>query len=177
MTCTHTQYIPGIIATLALIMINCIRRDELQEADPFDDAGYCRCEYIRIYRYVLHAFDLSCGCVCLRESVGMSQYTFVHARIQRDELRKLICSIPSAASVCVRVRVHVCVHRTHTSEKDTHAHVYVHTQSHTHTVTHTHTQSHTHTHSMQAPLLAIPVIRGVVWLRHRGCVGVDSSLR
>jgi hypothetical protein len=38
------QYLPGIIATLAIIMINCIRREELTEADPWDDAaGFCRC--------------------------------------------------------------------------------------------------------------------------------------
>jgi hypothetical protein len=36
------QYLPGIIATLALVMINLIRRDELAEVDPFDDATYCR---------------------------------------------------------------------------------------------------------------------------------------
>ena len=37
------QYLPGIIATLALIMINCIRQDDLMEIDPFDDATFCRC--------------------------------------------------------------------------------------------------------------------------------------
>jgi hypothetical protein len=37
------QYLPGIIATLALIMINCIRQDDLMEIDPFDDTTYCRC--------------------------------------------------------------------------------------------------------------------------------------
>lgn len=36
------QYLPGIIATLALIMINCIRRDDLAAFDPFDDPSYCR---------------------------------------------------------------------------------------------------------------------------------------
>ena len=36
------QYLPGIIATLALVMINLIRKDELAELDPFDDASYCR---------------------------------------------------------------------------------------------------------------------------------------
>ena len=40
--CVLLQYLPGIIATLALIMINLIRRDELAELDPFDDASYCR---------------------------------------------------------------------------------------------------------------------------------------
>lgn len=38
----HAQYIPGIIATVALLMINCIRREELADYDAFDDAGYCR---------------------------------------------------------------------------------------------------------------------------------------
>lgn len=36
------HYLPGIIATLALIMINFIRKDELTDIDPFDDASYCR---------------------------------------------------------------------------------------------------------------------------------------
>mmetsp|Transcript_28844 Transcript_28844/g.52979 ORF Transcript_28844/g.52979 Transcript_28844/m.52979 type:complete len:166 (+) Transcript_28844:36-533(+) len=36
------RYIPGLIATLALIMINCIRRDDLADYDPFDEASYCR---------------------------------------------------------------------------------------------------------------------------------------
>ncbi len=31
-----------IIATVALVMINLIRRDELSDLDPFDDATFCR---------------------------------------------------------------------------------------------------------------------------------------
>uniref|UniRef100_A0A7S3R718 Transmembrane protein 50A n=1 Tax=Dunaliella tertiolecta TaxID=3047 RepID=A0A7S3R718_DUNTE len=36
------QYIPGLMATLALLMINVIRKQDLDEGDPFDDAGVCR---------------------------------------------------------------------------------------------------------------------------------------
>lgn len=45
------QYLPGIIATLALVMINLIRKDELAELDPFDDASYCR--YVVIVMHML----------------------------------------------------------------------------------------------------------------------------
>ncbi|KXZ55178.1 hypothetical protein GPECTOR_3g324 [Gonium pectorale] len=47
------QYIPGIIATLALIMINCIRRDDLVEIDPFDDATFCRSRLWLFASYVV----------------------------------------------------------------------------------------------------------------------------
>jgi len=42
-TIPFIQFLPGIIATLALIMINCIRRDELHEGyDAYDDGVFCR---------------------------------------------------------------------------------------------------------------------------------------
>eukprot|EP00199_Chlamydomonas_sp_CCMP681_P003101 CAMPEP_0119107662 /NCGR_PEP_ID=MMETSP1180-20130426/11529_1 /TAXON_ID=3052 ORGANISM="Chlamydomonas cf sp, Strain CCMP681" /NCGR_SAMPLE_ID=MMETSP1180 /ASSEMBLY_ACC=CAM_ASM_000741 /LENGTH=179 /DNA_ID=CAMNT_0007093181 /DNA_START=11 /DNA_END=550 /DNA_ORIENTATION=- len=41
-TIPFQQYLPGILATLCICMINVIRREELQESDPFDDAGFCR---------------------------------------------------------------------------------------------------------------------------------------
>ncbi|KAF5831749.1 hypothetical protein DUNSADRAFT_12619 [Dunaliella salina] len=36
------QYIPGLMATLALLMINVIRKQDLDDGDPYDDAGVCR---------------------------------------------------------------------------------------------------------------------------------------
>eukprot|EP00877_Chromochloris_zofingiensis_P002392 jgi/Chrzof1/12153/Cz06g23030.t1 len=47
------QYIPGIVATLALVMINCIRRDDLQDYDPFDDGGFCRSRFWLFLSYVV----------------------------------------------------------------------------------------------------------------------------
>ncbi|GLC37889.1 hypothetical protein PLESTB_001505800 [Pleodorina starrii] len=47
------QYLPGIIATLALIMINCIRRDDMVEYDPFDDATYCRSRLWLFLSYIV----------------------------------------------------------------------------------------------------------------------------
>ena len=48
------QYIPGIVATLALIMINCIRREELlAEYDAFDDGGFCRSRFWLFLSYVV----------------------------------------------------------------------------------------------------------------------------
>lgn len=47
------QYIPGIVATLALVMINCIRRDDLVEYDPFDDGGFCRSRFWLFLSYVV----------------------------------------------------------------------------------------------------------------------------
>lgn len=36
------QYLPGFVATVALFMTNCIRREDLDEYDTFDDGIYCR---------------------------------------------------------------------------------------------------------------------------------------
>lgn len=50
------HYLPGIIATLALVMINFIRRDELTDVDPFDDASFCRA---RIWLFVSYVISFS----------------------------------------------------------------------------------------------------------------------
>lgn len=47
------QYLPGIIATVALIMINCVRRDELAEFDPFDEGVYCRSRFWLFVSYIV----------------------------------------------------------------------------------------------------------------------------
>ncbi|KAL6745536.1 hypothetical protein V8C86DRAFT_2975444 [Haematococcus lacustris] len=46
-------YLPGALATVALVMINCIRREDLQESDPFDDAGYCRPRFWLFVSYLV----------------------------------------------------------------------------------------------------------------------------
>lgn len=47
------QYLPGIIATIALIMINAVRMEELQELDSFDDAAYCRSRIWLFFCYMV----------------------------------------------------------------------------------------------------------------------------
>ncbi|KAJ9518487.1 hypothetical protein QJQ45_018514 [Haematococcus lacustris] len=47
------HYLPGALATVALVMINCIRREDLQESDPFDDAGYCRPRFWLFVSYLV----------------------------------------------------------------------------------------------------------------------------
>ena len=36
------HWLPGIIATLAVMMINIVRKEELTQVDQFDDAQFCR---------------------------------------------------------------------------------------------------------------------------------------
>lgn len=45
--------IPGIIATVALLMMNLVRRDELQDYDPFDDGGLCRTRFWLFLSYIV----------------------------------------------------------------------------------------------------------------------------
>ncbi|MEW5302747.1 MAG: hypothetical protein WDW36_005497 [Sanguina aurantia] len=52
-TVPFLEYLPGIIATLALIMINCIRRDDLAAVDPFDDPSYCRSRFWLFLSYIV----------------------------------------------------------------------------------------------------------------------------
>lgn len=52
-TVPFPQYIPGIIATLALFMINVVRREELAEYDSFDDASFCRARLWLFLSYVV----------------------------------------------------------------------------------------------------------------------------
>lgn len=47
------QHLPGIIATLALVMINAIRRSELDEYDPFDEGVFCRSRLWLFISYIV----------------------------------------------------------------------------------------------------------------------------
>ncbi|CAK0778991.1 hypothetical protein CVIRNUC_004677 [Coccomyxa viridis] len=47
------QYLPGIVATIALVMINAIRRDELEEYDPFDEGVFCRSRFWLFISYIV----------------------------------------------------------------------------------------------------------------------------
>lgn len=51
---TKHQYIPGILAALALLMINTVRYDQLHEYDPFDDGGgVCRSRFWLFLSYLV----------------------------------------------------------------------------------------------------------------------------
>lgn len=69
-TVPFDQYIPGIIATLALIMINCIRRDSLQGQDAFDDESFCR---IRLWLFL--SYVVSFGSIVASVWVMILHYT------------------------------------------------------------------------------------------------------
>lgn len=50
------RYIPGILAAVALLMINAVRYDQLQEYDPFDDdggGGVCRSRFWLFLSYLV----------------------------------------------------------------------------------------------------------------------------
>ncbi|KAK9830631.1 hypothetical protein WJX81_007042 [Elliptochloris bilobata] len=63
------QYLPGFVATLALIMINAIRREELESHDPFDEGVFCRSRFWLFLSYVV-SFASIVGSV----AVLLSQY-------------------------------------------------------------------------------------------------------
>jgi hypothetical protein len=45
---------PGIFASLAALMFNCVRQDELQDYSPFDDGEACR--YFQLPHFQQFAF-------------------------------------------------------------------------------------------------------------------------
>lgn len=48
------QYLPGLAATLALVLINAVRWDEISAVDPWDDEGvYCRSRVWLLFAYAL----------------------------------------------------------------------------------------------------------------------------
>lgn len=48
------QYLPGLIATLALVMINSIRREELEDQyDAFDEGVFCRSRFWLFISYLV----------------------------------------------------------------------------------------------------------------------------
>ena len=48
------QYLPGLAATLALILINAVRLDEISAVDPWDDQGvYCRSRIWLLIAYLV----------------------------------------------------------------------------------------------------------------------------
>ncbi|KAL4854493.1 Transmembrane protein 50 [Chlorella vulgaris] len=53
-----SQYLPGLIATFALVMINSVRRDELLSYDPYDEGTFCRSRF-----WLLVAYAVSLGAI------------------------------------------------------------------------------------------------------------------
>ncbi|GMH44975.1 hypothetical protein BSKO_12932 [Bryopsis sp. KO-2023] len=47
------QFFPGIIATLAVIVMSCISREDVREYDPFDDDAMCRSRFWLLISYIL----------------------------------------------------------------------------------------------------------------------------
>lgn len=61
------QYLPGLIATLALVMINCVRRDEVAGLDPYggnDEGAYARSRAWLFLSYLV-SFGSVAGAVLL----------------------------------------------------------------------------------------------------------------
>ncbi|GAQ84641.1 hypothetical protein KFL_001980240 [Klebsormidium nitens] len=53
------HYLPGIFATIAALMFNCVRREDLQEYDPYDDGAGCRSRVWLFLSYVLSFVSLA----------------------------------------------------------------------------------------------------------------------
>lgn len=62
-----SQYLPGIIATMALVMINSVRRDELLSYDPYDEGTFCRSRF-----WLLMAYGISLA------AIGSSVLVMLH---------------------------------------------------------------------------------------------------
>jgi len=58
------HYLPGIFASFAALMFNCVRREEIQDYSPFDDNEGCRSRTWLFLAYVI-------SFVSLAGSVGM----------------------------------------------------------------------------------------------------------
>jgi len=56
------NYLPGFVATIALIMINAVRREELESFDAFDEGVFCRSRAWLFLSYVI-AFSSVIGAV------------------------------------------------------------------------------------------------------------------
>ena len=55
-----TKYLPGILSTIALVLINAVRLDEISEVDPFDDDGvYCRSRLWLLIAYCVCASSIA----------------------------------------------------------------------------------------------------------------------
>ncbi|EFJ13682.1 hypothetical protein SELMODRAFT_410867 [Selaginella moellendorffii] len=57
-TVPFVQYLPGICASLAALMFNCVRREELQDYSPYDDES-CRSRAWLFIAYVVSFVSLA----------------------------------------------------------------------------------------------------------------------
>ncbi|CAM6096770.1 unnamed protein product [Calypogeia fissa] len=58
-TVPFLHYLPGIFASLAALMFNGVRRDELQEYSPYDDGEGCRSRTWLFLAYVISFVSLA----------------------------------------------------------------------------------------------------------------------
>ncbi|OAE22178.1 hypothetical protein AXG93_3271s1210 [Marchantia polymorpha subsp. ruderalis] len=63
-TVPFLHYLPGIFASIAALMFNCVRREDLTDYSPYDDGESCRSKTWLFFAYVV-------SFVSLAGSVGM----------------------------------------------------------------------------------------------------------
>ncbi|KAK3234791.1 hypothetical protein CYMTET_54973 [Cymbomonas tetramitiformis] len=85
-----SDWVPGIIATLAHFMMNCTRRDSLQEYDPFNDGADCRVRSWLFLSYVVSFSSLITAVWLLVDPPGHNKddgsWTGVVPSIDREPL-------------------------------------------------------------------------------------------
>ena len=65
------QYLPGLAATIGLILINSVRYDELQSIDPWGDEGvYCRSRLWLLISYLISALSIVGAAIIMIGSSG-----------------------------------------------------------------------------------------------------------
>ena len=68
---TFLQYLPGLAATLALLLINAVRLDEISSVDPWDDEGvYCRSRVWLLIAYLVCGGAIAGATVVMLTSGG-----------------------------------------------------------------------------------------------------------
>lgn len=72
-TVPFAQYLPGITATIALIMINCVRREELENFDAFDEGVFCRSRFWLFISYVVSFASVIAAVWVLLQGYALSE--------------------------------------------------------------------------------------------------------
>ncbi|PSC73905.1 transmembrane 50-like protein [Micractinium conductrix] len=80
-----SQYLPGIVATLSLIMINSVRRDELLSYDPYDEGTFCRSRF-----WLLMAYGISLA------AIGGSVVVMLHTGGSVASIMQVACILGAA---------------------------------------------------------------------------------
>jgi hypothetical protein len=66
-----SKYLPGLAATLGLILINAVRLDEISSVDPWDEGVYCRSRVWLLVAYVVCAISIA-GATIIMLTAGAS---------------------------------------------------------------------------------------------------------